>query len=545
MIIGIDFDNTIVSYDALFHRVAHEQGLIPPDLPVSKTAVRDHLRAAGREAAWTEMQGTVYGARIAGADPFPGVFDFFLACRRRGVPVRIISHKTRHPYQGESHDLHAAARAWLHARGFVDHAGTGLGDEHVFFELTKAAKLGRIAACGCTHFIDDLPELLAEPGFPANVERILFDPQFHHTTFRHGRRATDWVALQEALLGPEPGLRAWETAAARCSPSLVAAPLEQLPGGANNRVFRLVRADGGAALVKRYFQHPDDPRDRFATERAFYRYAAALGLPQVPQAIDWDETERLGVFTFVEGRTPAGIEPAHIEAALEFFADLNRQRQRREALALPAASEACFSLDAHLRSVQRRIDQVAALPSEDALDAEATDFVRQDLLPAWDAVSAAVRTLYYIPERTRVLPRSERCVSPSDFGFHNSLVRDDGQMFFIDFEYAGWDDPAKLVCDFFCQPDVPAPRKYFDRFVIAVAAHLGLRNPAAFAARCHTLLPVHQIKWSCILLNEFTGPGRQRREFSLGVAPAGERRARQLARARLALNGLRRSPVLV
>jgi len=320
-----------------------------------------------------------------------------------------------------------------------------------------------------------------------------------------------------------------------------AAPLEPLPGGANNRVFRLLRADGGAALVKRYFQHPDDPRNRFATEQAFYRYAAALNLPQVPPAIDWDEEEHLGVFTFVDGRAPTGIEPVHVEAALEFFSGLNAQRQRSEALALPPASEACFSLDAHLRAIQRRVDQAAALPVEDALDAEAAAFVERDLVPAWEAVSAAVRTLYYLPERTRVLPQSERCVSPSDFGFHNTLQRADGRLFFIDFEYAGWDDPAKLVCDFFCQPDIPVPYKFFDRFVIGVSAALALANPAAFAARCRTLLPVYQVKWSCILLNEFSGPGRERREFSLGTAAAAARRSRQLTRARLALNGLKRA----
>ena len=47
MIIGLDFDNTIVSYDELFHRVALEGGLVPGDLPVRKEAVRDYLREAG------------------------------------------------------------------------------------------------------------------------------------------------------------------------------------------------------------------------------------------------------------------------------------------------------------------------------------------------------------------------------------------------------------------------------------------------------------------------------------------------------------------
>jgi hypothetical protein len=44
MRIGIDFDNTIVSYDALFFKVAREQDAVPADTPVNKVAVRDYLR---------------------------------------------------------------------------------------------------------------------------------------------------------------------------------------------------------------------------------------------------------------------------------------------------------------------------------------------------------------------------------------------------------------------------------------------------------------------------------------------------------------------
>ena len=55
MRIGVDFDNTIVCYDEVFHRVALERKLISPSLRVNKGAVRDHLRTIGREDAWTEM----------------------------------------------------------------------------------------------------------------------------------------------------------------------------------------------------------------------------------------------------------------------------------------------------------------------------------------------------------------------------------------------------------------------------------------------------------------------------------------------------------
>ena len=49
MLVGLDFDNTIVCYDRLFHRLARERGLIPEHVPATKGAVRDHLRNVGRE----------------------------------------------------------------------------------------------------------------------------------------------------------------------------------------------------------------------------------------------------------------------------------------------------------------------------------------------------------------------------------------------------------------------------------------------------------------------------------------------------------------
>jgi hypothetical protein len=174
--IGVDFDNTIVSYDELFWQLAREADLVPPHTPVSKQKVRDHLRETGREDLWTELQGVGYGTRIGEARAFPGVIDFFRSARRAGIRIAIVSHKTRHPYRGAVVDLQEAARGWLDTHGFFDPAGIGLRDTEVFFEPSAAAKRARIALLGCTHFIDDLPEFLADPDFPPGVQRILFQP---------------------------------------------------------------------------------------------------------------------------------------------------------------------------------------------------------------------------------------------------------------------------------------------------------------------------------------------------------------------------------
>ena len=192
MRIGLDFDNTIVRYDSLFHRVASESGLIPPEIPVDKVAVRDHLRRVGREDDWTEMQGTVYGGRMEEAEMFPGVLDFLRWAREANHDVFIVSHKTRHPFRGELHDLHAAARTW--AERWLD--GT-IPSGRIFFELTKEEKLGRIGACACDLFLDDLPEILTAPGFPPATERLLFDPEGHHAAIGGLTSVESWPRFQQ------------------------------------------------------------------------------------------------------------------------------------------------------------------------------------------------------------------------------------------------------------------------------------------------------------------------------------------------------------
>lgn len=196
MILGVDFDNTIACYEGLFHALALERGLIPADLPTDKTAVRDYLRDAGKEDDWTELQGLGYGPEITRARPFDDAVATMTLWRDAGVETHIVSHKTKHPYRGEPHDLHAAARR------FLDHHGISpavVQADRVHLELTKESKLQRIGVLGCTHFIDDLPEFLGEPGFPANTTRVLFDPADRHADETRFRRVSSWAQIANAL----------------------------------------------------------------------------------------------------------------------------------------------------------------------------------------------------------------------------------------------------------------------------------------------------------------------------------------------------------
>src|SRR5687768_16860309 len=80
MRLGIDLDNTIISYNSLFAQLAVESGLVPPDVATNKQSIRDYLRRQGQEDRWTELQGIAYGSRIEEALPFPGIYEFFQRC---------------------------------------------------------------------------------------------------------------------------------------------------------------------------------------------------------------------------------------------------------------------------------------------------------------------------------------------------------------------------------------------------------------------------------------------------------------------------------
>jgi hypothetical protein len=173
--IGVDFDNTLVSYDALFHRVALERNLIPPELPQTKLSVRDYLRRAGNEDTWTEIQGYVYGARMDDAVAYSGAIGFLAWAQAEHRDLVIVSYRTRRPFLGHPYDLHEAARNWV-SKFLTDRPQPLIRGADVYFELTKKEKLARISALKLDVFIDDLPEILLADEFPRRTARVLFDP---------------------------------------------------------------------------------------------------------------------------------------------------------------------------------------------------------------------------------------------------------------------------------------------------------------------------------------------------------------------------------
>jgi hypothetical protein len=237
---------------------------------------------------------------------------------------------------------------------------------------------------------------------------------------------------------------------------------------------------------------------------------------------------------YVPGERMARPGPGDVDASCAFLADLHRLSALPAAAALPSASEACFSLQSVAGNIQARLDRLRAL-GPGLLDASGLGrFLAEELLPAWEAIraQAADRARRWGIPLDRDLPAEARTLSPSDFGFHNAL-KADGKVFFLDFEYFGWDDPAKLLADFLLHPGMaldPGLRERFARGLLDQIPVPGLGERARLA------YPLFGIKWCAILLNEFLpGPLHRRRFAAPGPLSPGECQAGQLAKCRAKL----------
>ena len=319
--------------------------------------------------------------------------------------------------------------------------------------------------------------------------------------------------------------------------------MEPARSGGNNRVL-IIRVPEGAFIAKWYFSDASDPRDRLATEWSFFQFAVKTCPSSVPRPFSRDAEGRAALYEYIEGDplSPGEVTAADVDAACDFLAALNDPGFRVLAADLPEASEACFSIEEHLQLVNGRLERLERVDFSGETDSAARSLVRE-MTEFWDALQETIsgranRLGLALADR---LPEEERCVSPSDFGFHNAIRRPDGSICFIDFEYAGWDDPSKTAADFFLQPAMPVDTRHRERFAAAAFGHLPQARRGLHRGRAELLRPLFGLKWCCIILNPFL-PGWAARRVPEGAGlDLAQVRQERLRRAKQALETLQRT----
>ena len=173
MLIGIDLDNTIINYDKVFFSVAIKNKLVPKNISKNKISIKKYLFKKKLTKKWKVLQSEVYGKNISEAIPYKGILKVINELVEKKINFKIVSHKTKNPYVGKKLNLHKISKKWLKEK-ITKLCTKKLKKIEIYFETSQAAKIKRIKKLGCTHFIDDLQNILEK--LPTNMTKILFLP---------------------------------------------------------------------------------------------------------------------------------------------------------------------------------------------------------------------------------------------------------------------------------------------------------------------------------------------------------------------------------
>ncbi len=282
----------------------------------------------------------------------------------------------------------------------------------------------------------------------------------------------------------------------------------QIKSGRNSRVWR-VEDFKSQRILKLYQRYPEDSRDRVGTEFRFLQFLHENGIKIVPKPLACDHGRDFALYSLLPGSPVKSITKSHIDQAADFIVQVNSIRSGTAAKRLPIASEACFSIKEHLKLVKKRVQSLVSIVAVSSVHHQVLEFAKKVLTPAFKKVSEEIH-LNNSSTEEHSLKTNERILSPSDFGFHNTLQAR-GLLKFLDFEYAGWDDPAKLICDFTCHPEHPVSTKQSLQFGQKVVKSLDLQDALL---RAQILLPLYRLKWCCIILNVFIRHNQKRIEHA-------------------------------
>ncbi|EMM85283.1 phosphotransferase enzyme family protein [Leptospira santarosai str. 2000027870] len=496
MKIGIDLDNTIVSYDKSFALVGKRIGLIPENWFGTKLEVREFLRKSeGGEDKWQRLQGKVYGRYIHLAEIYPGVYRFLWRCKKRGIPVDIVSHKTEYGhYDEENIPLRDAALKFLIDNGLYQTDKTGF-IRNVYFHNTKEEKVKRIEAKNYSYFIDDLKEILTHP-FLAKIEnKFFFDP--HQTSREFAKKninqVTHWGEIENYILGKynQEDLTYFKNEFNL--PELKNA--YWCEGQGNSRIAYLETLDSTKFALKLY--PSDSEHNRLNSEFFGFKLLQENFIRNVPEPIDYNERLNCGIYSWIEGEKILSSSKMGLDAMLNMMKSLSLITKSELPYKISRASASCFSgLDIE-NQIQRRLKSLySATESHENLKS----FLEMDLIPFKDFLINWVKKKWGGEESyNSPISKEFLILSPSDFGFHNMLKNKNGEFIFLDFEYFGWDDPVKLIVDVSFHPAMNLQedeRTYWRKGMFSIFGD-------SLEKKYEVTWAMYSLCWCLILLNEF------------------------------------------
>jgi len=259
--------------------------------------------------------------------------------------------------------------------------------------------------------------------------------------------------------------------------------LEPINNKGNNKVFKLI-SNNSCFLLKKYNL---DDRERLLREVEFYKYTNDNLIANTPKLIKYCLDNKYIITSFEHNQKSVSSDDIEEDFILQyaiFINNLNSNPNKLKSYKFKAR-ESFESVSLYIKNLDAIFDRYCLYLKNYPEDIKNLLYDIQK---------------YYLQIKNNLSSRNitiikKTILSPSDVGFHNTFINNN-KLIFYDFEYAGLDNPLKLVSDFFLQPRYRINKKNISFFI----KNLDFINDD-FLKQFKIVLPLFVIKWILIFFN--------------------------------------------
>ena len=276
--------------------------------------------------------------------------------------------------------------------------------------------------------------------------------------------------------------------------------VDALKGGINSKVFK-VEADSGLIYVYKKYKLPTNinQRNRCEAETNFLMYCKNIKVSNVPRLINFNVKQNWSILSWIEGDTVSKINRDEITQTADFFSKINSMSLTRRCEVMGDAAESCKTADQFLLTIEERLKRIYMSMYKRETSIEALEWIKDVIIPSFtfhkDELLKKSLQEHWGGEYS-----SSKVVSPSDIGPHN-MIRDKQTINFIDFEYSGIDNLAKLTADLLLCPKSQVENIQEKEYINIMKKRLSKTIDSTWVERLKDIRNLIVIKWCLIQLN--------------------------------------------
>lgn len=233
-------------------------------------------------------------------------------------------------------------------------------------------------------------------------------------------------------------------------------------------------------------------RKRLISELNFLNFLKSNNVNNISSPVNCDKKKNWILFNWINGVKINYPSEANCNELIKFICEIQNCKNSINARSIFNASEANFTVENHINHILERINKLRIKIKTIKIEKVRTE----EILNLLNEFTLQINQQKIYTYKSNI-DYKFKILSPSDVGFHNILL-DKDKLYFIDFEYAGWDDPRKLISDLILQPQYNIPKAYFSTF-----RNLFKNDSFSFyvLSDLSVIIRLYRIKWVLIMLN--------------------------------------------